>query len=87
MIDFKLYSNIGGLQAQHKSLHVKILVDIFLSETLTQTPFIYHFFYKSQNIINIMFWLVSYPSKTAGWHSADYGTTEIAYWDHTYSIC
>lgn len=44
MIDFKLYSNICGLQAQHKSLNVKILVDIFLSETLTQTPFIYHFF-------------------------------------------
>lgn len=51
MIDFKLYSNICGLQAQHKSLNVKILVDIFLSETLTQTPFIYHFFFINRKIL------------------------------------
>lgn len=87
MMDFKLYSNIGGLQAQHKSLNVKILVDIFWARLSHKLHLFTIFFYKSQNIINIMFWLVSYPSKTAGWHSADYGTTEIAYWDHTYSIC
>lgn len=52
MIDFKLYSNICGLQAQHKSLNVKILVDIFLSETLTQTPCIYlPFFFINRKIL------------------------------------